>query len=110
MNDNELLQALYTDMQSVKGDMQSMKDDMQSMKDDMQSMKSNMQSMQTDISLIHRRIDVLEFKQERTNKKLDDLQLDVKIAERNIKRDVYKLQDEMETVVEVMRQHELIPG
>ncbi len=55
------------------------------------------------------RLDVIELKQDRTSKKLDDLQLDVKIAERDIRRDIHKLNDEMETVIEILKQNELIP-
>jgi len=58
---------------------------------------------------INDRLDVIELKQDRTSKKLDDLQLDVKIAERDIRRDIHKLNDEMETVVEILKQHELLP-
>ena len=58
---------------------------------------------------INDRLDVIELKQDRTSKKLDDLQLDVKIAERDIRRDIHSLNDQMETVVEVLKQHELIP-
>ena len=49
------------------------------------------------------------MKQDRTAKKLDDLQLDVKIAEKGIRQDIHKLQDEMETVIEVLKQNEMIP-
>ena len=55
------------------------------------------------------RFDVIELKQDRTSKKLDDLQLDVKIAERDIRRDIHSLKDEMETVVEVLKMNEMIP-
>ena len=55
------------------------------------------------------RLDIIELKQDRTSKKLDDLQLDVKIAERDIRRDIRSLNDQMETVIEVLKQHELIP-
>lgn len=58
---------------------------------------------------INDRLDVIELKQDRTSKKLDDLQLDVKIAERDIRRDIHSLNDQMETVIEVLKQHELIP-
>lgn len=58
---------------------------------------------------INDRLDVIELKQDRTSKKLDDLQLDVKIAERDIRRDIRSLNDQMETVVEVLKQHELLP-
>lgn len=58
---------------------------------------------------IYDRLDVIELKQDRTSKKLDDLQLDVKIAERDIRRDIRSLNDQMETVIEVLKEHELIP-
>lgn len=56
------------------------------------------------------RLDVIEMKQDIASKKLDDLKLDVKIAERDIRRDIHKFNDEMETVVEVLKQHELLPN
>lgn len=53
--------------------------------------------------------DIIELKQDRTAKKLEDLRLDVAIAERDIRRDIHELKDEMETVIEVLRMNELIP-
>lgn len=55
------------------------------------------------------RLDMIEVKQDRDSKKLSDLQLDMKIAERDIRRDIHTLNDKMETVVEVLKQHDLIP-
>lgn len=58
---------------------------------------------------IYNRLDILEVKQDRTIKKLDNLQLDFKIAERNINSDIHTLQDEMSTVIEVLKLNEMIP-
>ena len=58
---------------------------------------------------IYTRLDILELKQDRTIKKLDDFQLDMKVAERDINRHIHKLQDEMDTVIEVLKLHELVP-
>lgn len=58
---------------------------------------------------INDRLDIIELKQDRTAKKLEDLRLDVAIAERDIRRDVHELKDEMETVIEVLKMNELIP-
>lgn len=58
---------------------------------------------------INDRLDIIELKQDRTAKKLDDLRLDVAVAERDIRRDIHELKDEMETVIEVLKMHELIP-
>ena len=74
----------------------------------MTSMEGKISSMESDMAHMSRRIDVIDFKLDRTNKKVDDLQLDMKLSERNIKRDISRLQDQMDTVVEVLKQHELI--
>lgn len=58
---------------------------------------------------LDRRLTVIEVKQDRTAEKLDDLQVDVKNTERNIKKAIHKLNDEMETVIEVLRVHEMMP-
>ena len=55
------------------------------------------------------RFDILEHKQDRTEKKVDSLRLDVAVAERDIRRDILELKDEMETVIEVLKMNELVP-
>lgn len=52
----------------------------------------------------------MEHKQDRTEKKVDNLRLDVAVAERDIRRDILELKDEMETVIEVLKMHDLIPN
>lgn len=59
---------------------------------------------------IFNRLDILALKQDHTAKKLDDLQLDFQIAKRDIQRDIHKLTDEMDTVIEVLKHNELIPA
>lgn len=59
---------------------------------------------------IDNRLDVVEYKQDRTAKKLEDLRLDVAVAERDIRRDIFELKDQMETVIEILKQNELIPA
>lgn len=74
-----------------------------------QKLEQKLEPINSRFDKIENRLDIIELKQDRTSKKLDDLQLDVKIAERDIRRDIHTLNDEMETVVEVLKQHELIP-
>lgn len=50
----------------------------------------------------------VEFRQNHTNKKLTNLQLDVEIMERNIRKDILLLKDGLDTVVEVLQQNELL--
>lgn len=51
----------------------------------------------------------IRAQQSRDSRKLSNLQLDVKVSERNIRRDIYHLNDEMDTVIEVLRQQGMIP-
>lgn len=67
------------------------------------------QLMDEKLKPINDRLDIIELKQDRTSKKLEDLQTDVAVAERRITRDIHELKDEMETVVEVLKMNELIP-
>lgn len=79
------------------------------LKVEIKTMDSRFDQMDSRLDRVENRLDVIELKQDRTAKELGDLQLDVKIAERNISRDIHILNDEMETVIEVLRQNELLP-
>ncbi len=58
---------------------------------------------------IEGRLGVVEVLQKRNTRKLDDLSLDLKIAERDIKRDIHDLNDEMDTVIEILKIHDILP-
>ena len=75
-------------------------------KEDLQAIN---ELMNEQLKPINARLDIIELKQDRTAKKLEDLRLDVAIAERDIRRDIHELKDQMETVVEVLKMNELIP-
>lgn len=67
-----------------------------------------MDQMEQSMDKMNHRMDVLEFRQRHLSKKMDDLQLDVKISEREIRRDIHGLNDEMDTVIELMKIHRII--
>ena len=56
------------------------------------------------------RMDVFEVKLDRTISKLEDLQLEVKISERNVLREIRLLKDANETVEQILRFGKLIPS
>jgi len=76
-------------------------------KEDLQAIK---ELMDQQLKPINDRLDIMEHKQDRTEKKVDNLRLDVAVAERDIRRDILELKDEMETVIEVLKMHDLIPN
>ena len=71
--------------------------------------KEMFQKVLESLDKINNRLDVLEHKHDRAEKKVDNLRIDVAVAERDIRRDIMELKDEMETVIEVLKMHELIP-
>ena len=75
----------------------------------LEPINNRLDQMDNRLDKMDNRLDLIELKQDRTSKKLDDLQLDVKIAERDIRRDIHTLNDEMETVIEVLKLNEMIP-
>ena len=55
------------------------------------------------------RMKVIEFKVDRNSEKIDDVSLDLKIMERNVRKDIRKLSDENETIIEVLKIHDILP-
>ena len=74
----------------------------------MDKMDQRMDQMEQSMDKMNHRMDALEFRQRHLSKKMDDLQLDVKISEREIRRDIHGLNDEMDTVIELMKIHRII--
>ncbi len=61
------------------------------------------------VEKIDKRLEVVEYKVDRNSEKIDDIGLDLKIVERNVRKDIRKLSDENETVIQVLKQHNLLP-
>jgi len=72
-------------------------------------MDTKLQPINSRLDKIENRLDIIELKHDRTAQKLEDLQLDIKISEKNIKRAIHDLNDEMETVIEVMKMNDMLP-
>ena len=78
-------------------------------KEDLSAINELLRPINDRLDKMDDRLDIIELKQDRTAKKLEDLRLDVAVAERDIRRDIHELKDEMETVIEVLKMNELIP-
>lgn len=76
------------------------KEDLQAIKE---LMNEQLKPINDRLDTMDNRLNIIEIKQDRTIKKLEDLRIDVAVAERDIRRDVFELKDEMETVIEVLR-------
>ena len=67
------------------------------------------QLMDEKLKPVNNRLDIIELKQDRTAKKLEDLRLDIAISERDIRRDIHELKDATETIIEILKMNELLP-
>ncbi len=59
---------------------------------------------------VDNRLNVIEHKADRTAEKLENLNLDVMVAHKDIRRDICILKDEVETVIEVLKMNNMLPG
>lgn len=55
------------------------------------------------------RLEIIEIKEKMTHSKLNDLSLDLKNVERNISKDIAKLNDETETLIAVLEARGILP-
>lgn len=56
-----------------------------------------------------KRLEIVEYKVDRTSERLDDLDLRLRILEKNIRKDIRVLSDDVETVIEVLKQRDILP-
>jgi len=55
------------------------------------------------------KLEVIVFRQNHMSRKQEDIQLDLKVAKRDIERKVHDLNDQMETVIIIMEANDLLP-
>ncbi len=110
---NELLQAI-SDMMDKKlepviAKVDTLDTNVNTLTANVNTLAAEIRTINGRLDRIEQRLDVIEFKQERTEKKLNDLQLNVELFERDIKRDIHTLRDEMDTVIELLKIHKIMP-
>lgn len=103
------LAPMKDEISSMKKEISSVKEEVSSMKDEISSIKKELIPMRENIKKIDDRISVLEVKSQITHKKLDSLTLDVKIAERDTRKDIMQSNDAIETLVAVLEAKGILP-
>ena len=78
-------------------------------KEILQKILERLDKMDNRFDKMDNRFDIIELKQDRTAKKVEDLRIDVAVAERDIRRNIHELKDEMETVIEVLKMNDMLP-
>ena len=89
MSDNELLSAI-SDMMDKKLD-------------------ERLKPINDRLDKVEDTLNTMKFKQNHMSEKLDGLELTVKYSDHNIRRDIRSLHEDVDTVVEILRIHDMIP-
>ena len=74
-----------------------------------ETLDEKLQSVHERLDKMEARLDILDIAGKRAAKKAEELQLDIKIAEREIRREVINLTDELDTVVEILKINDILP-
>lgn len=77
--------------------------------DKVENLENGQRHLEKELENINTRLDVVELKQDLTHQKLDSVTLDLAILKRNSEREFKILKDADDTIIEVLRQNELLP-
>lgn len=101
MSNEQLLQAI-SDMMDQKLDEQ--------LEQKLDCVLDNkLQPLYTRLDKVDERLDKIDERLDKIDERLDDFYLEFKGFEKDITKSVHKLQDEMETVIEILKINELVP-
>ena len=70
---------------------------------------ATMSTMNSRLDKIDTRLNVLEYKQEITQKKLDNLTVEVMLSERKMLRSIHELNDKTDTIIAVLELNDILP-
>lgn len=90
------MERLESKITSMESRMTSMESRMTSMESRVTSMESEMASMKSQMNYMNEKINLL-------NKKTDDLKTDLKYFQKNVQKDISKLQDAQDTIIAVLQ-------
>ncbi|MCI8925796.1 MAG: hypothetical protein HFI45_17745 [Lachnospiraceae bacterium] len=74
-----------------------------------ESIDKRFESIDKRFESINGRLDIMELKIDRNARNLEKLQFEVKAFKISTQKSIHILQDEMETVIEILKQNEMLP-
>ena len=102
MNERDLLEQLLVEVKEISSNQKSMDKKLD-------SMDKRLSSLETRFSSLEEKLEVVNFKCDTNRKKIEDLSLDLKLFERDVKKDLKQLHDTTETLVVVLKNNGLLP-
>ncbi|MDC7290192.1 hypothetical protein NXH76_20570 [Blautia schinkii] len=84
-------------------------EDLQAIAELVKPINERLDKLENGFATLENKVDTLAYKHDMTHRRLDDLSLDVRYAEREIRRDVRHLKDDTETLVVVLEGRGILP-
>lgn len=106
---DEKLKPVNNRLDKMDGRFDKMDGRLDKMDSRLDKMDGRLGKVENRLDKMDNRLDIIELKQDRTAKKLEDLRLDIAISERDIRRDIHELKDATETIIEILKMNELLP-
>ena len=103
--DNELKEILGTILDKIE----NLDTRLENLENGQENLENGQKHLEKELENINTRLDVVELKQDLTHQKLDSVTLDLAILKRNSEREFKILKDADDTIIEVLRQNELLP-
>lgn len=70
--------------------------------------KKDISELKADVAKLDKRMEMVEFKQDVGNKKLKELNYSFVILDRRVDRDFSKIEDETDTIIQILRMNKLV--
>lgn len=96
MSSEQMMIAILDKLDKMDARMDRLESKMTSMETRITSIESDMTSMKSQMNYMNEKINLL-------NKKTDDLKADLKFFQKNVQKDISKLQDAQDTIIVVLQ-------
>lgn len=103
MNSEQMMIAILDKLDKMDARMDRLESKITSMESRMTSMEFRMTSMESEMASMKSQMNYMNEKINLLNKKTDDLKTDLKYFQKNVQKDISKLQDAQDTIIAVLQ-------
>ncbi len=104
----EMRDEFRTEIAGIKKDIAELKADVAELKTDVAELKADVAQLKSDVARLDKRMEMAEFKHDIGNKKLKELNYNFVVLDRKVDRGFSKLEDETDTIIQILTMNKLV--
>jgi len=104
------IKELKADIRELKQDVAELKQDVAVLKQDVAVLKQEVAELRQDVADLTKRMDMVEFQVSMNNKKLKELNYTFVILDRKVDRGFTRTDDQVDTIIQVLRLNNFLPS